>query len=92
MPGKTTDGAARVSPDDRPMRSELSRDDLRGAESLPDAVDGERPQAEGEVPGNLPEEDDDNPYQESDEALPDDLEEDAIERNLSQADGRSDAT
>jgi hypothetical protein len=37
----------------------------------------------GEPTGELPEEDDDNPYQESDEALPDDIEEAAIKRNPS---------
>ncbi|WP_254026972.1 hypothetical protein [Mesorhizobium ventifaucium] len=52
----------------------------------------------GSVPGNgdirydlekeaeLPEEDDDNPYQESDEALPDDEEERALSRNPSKQD------
>ena len=38
---------------------------------------------EDEADGELPEEDDDNPYQESDEALPDDAAERAMARDLS---------
>lgn len=44
----------------------------------------------GEVPGALPDEDDDNAYQESDAALPDDLEEKAINRNPSKEGGHFD--
>lgn len=40
--------------------------------------------------GDLPGEDDDNEYQESDEALPDDEEERAIERNPGKEGGRFD--
>ena len=43
-----------------------------------------------EKPGDLPGEDDDNEYQESDEALPDDAEERAIARNPSHEGGRFD--
>lgn len=45
---------------------------------------------EGPLEGELPEEDDDNPYMESDEALPDDLEERAIRRNPSREGGTFD--
>jgi hypothetical protein len=41
-------------------------------------------------PDDLPEEDDDNPYQESDEALPDDEEEAAIARDPSKQKSRFD--
>lgn len=43
-----------------------------------------------EPSGELPGEDDDNEYQESDEALPDDEEERAIERNPDREGGRFD--
>ncbi len=43
-----------------------------------------------EKPGDLPDEDDDNEYQESDEALPDDAEERTIARNPSHEGGRFD--
>jgi hypothetical protein len=42
---------------------------------------------EGEVPGDLPGEDEDNPYQNSDEALPDDEEERRLGRNPSREGG-----
>jgi hypothetical protein len=54
---------------------------LVGGEAvIPD--DGAGP-IEGKQPGDLAEEDDDNSYQESDEALPDDAEEKVIDRNPS---------
>jgi hypothetical protein len=40
--------------------------------------------------GEVPEEDDDNPYQNSDEALPEDTDEAAIARNPAKEDGRFD--
>jgi hypothetical protein len=43
-----------------------------------------------EPAGGLPEEDDDNPYQGSDEALPDDTEERVISRNPGKEGGRFD--
>lgn len=48
--------------------------------------------AEQPAGGEVEEEDDDNPYQESDEALPDDAEEAAISRNPSREGGRFDET
>ncbi|TPI35035.1 hypothetical protein FJW08_00565 [Mesorhizobium sp. B3-2-1] len=58
---------------------------LAGAKILPDDVE-----VEDEAEGDLPEEDDDNAYQESDEALPDDIEEAAISRDPSREGGRFD--
>lgn len=43
-----------------------------------------------EPTGELPEEDDDNPYQESDEALPDDLEEAVLRKDPSKEGSRFD--
>lgn len=58
-------------------------DALRGARILPDGADEESlPDTTGvEKEGGLPAEDDDNPYQDSDDALPDDAEEAAIGRD-----------
>lgn len=57
-------------------------DALRGARILPDGADEESlPDTGVEKEGDLPEEDDDNPYQDSDDALPDDAEEAAIGRD-----------
>ncbi|ESY95244.1 hypothetical protein NKI12_05695 [Mesorhizobium australicum] len=60
-------------------------DALAGARILPDDVE-----VEDEADGELPEEDDDNPYQESDEALPDDVEEAVLSRDPSREGGRFD--
>ncbi|AZO47923.1 MAG: hypothetical protein EOS58_18375 [Mesorhizobium sp.] len=82
----TADDKAQVPNDEVevPSPSQQDWDAIKGARILPD---GGLPQEE--VPGTtgiekegaLPEEDDDNPYQESDEALPDDAEEAAIARD-----------
>ena len=42
---------------------------------------------DGEAEGGLPDEDDDNPYSESDKALPDDEEERTIRRNFEEEGG-----
>lgn len=55
--------------------------------SVPDNGDLRYPEKNDENSGELPEEDD-NPYQQSDTALPDDPEEEAIARNPSRDDGR----
>ncbi|AGB47736.1 hypothetical protein LB524_04120 [Mesorhizobium sp. ESP6-5] len=60
-------------------------DALAGAKILPDDVE-----VEDEADGELPEEDDDNAYQESDEALPDDVEEAVLSRDPSREGGRFD--
>lgn len=57
------------------------------ARSIPE--NGDIRYDEGEPLPSL-EEEDDNPYQESDEALPDDKEERALDRNLSKEGGRFD--
>lgn len=70
---------------------ELEQTDWEDIEAAdPFAPEPEAEEPEGEVPGDLPEEDDDNPYQESDEALPDDLEEKVIQRDPSREGSRFD--
>ena len=66
-------------------------DDLEGGRILPDsvAVNGD-PKDHAEPEGDLPEEDDDNPFQESDEALPDDEEERVLSRDPSREGSRFD--
>lgn len=56
--------------------------------SAPENGDLRYPERNDEHSGELPEEDDDNPYQESDAALPDDPEEQAIAGNPSRDDQR----
>ncbi|TGP53974.1 hypothetical protein EN873_12525 [bacterium M00.F.Ca.ET.230.01.1.1] len=59
-------------------------DSFEGSKVLPDSVTTENDNPDpGETEGVLPEEDDDNAYQESDEALPDDEEERALSRDPS---------
>ncbi|WP_292421917.1 hypothetical protein [Mesorhizobium sp.] len=53
------------------------------------AVNGD-PRDDAEAEGTLPEEDDDNPYQESDEALPNDEEERSLARDPSKEGSRFD--
>jgi len=75
--------------DDRPQRARPEWDDMttRGAQPSP----GRRaPDLNRGPDGSLPEEDDDNEYQESDEALPDDREERAIARDPDREGGRFD--
>ena len=61
-----------------PTREQQDWDAIKGARMLPDSV-----AEEGglEKDGELPDEDDDNAYQDSDDALPDDAEEAAIKRD-----------
>lgn len=56
--------------------------------SVPENGDLRYAEKDDENSGELPEENDDNPYQESDAALPDDSEEQAIARNPSLDDRR----
>ncbi|WP_214475134.1 hypothetical protein [Mesorhizobium sp. dw_380] len=67
--------------DEGPAIQRQDWDAVRGADILPEPVpeDGEFAY-DLEKEGDLPEEDDDNPYQDSDEALPEDEEEAAIAR------------
>ena len=79
---------------DLPTIAQQDWDELKGTEPAPESFENDEFQSleddefplEGEVPGDLPKEDDDNPFQESDEALPDDEEERAISRNLAKDD------
>ncbi|TPL91479.1 hypothetical protein [Mesorhizobium sp. B2-3-12] len=68
-----------------PVIEQQDWDALAGAKILPDDVE-----VEDEADGELPEEDDDNAYQESDEALPDDVEEAVLSRDPSREGGRFD--
>jgi hypothetical protein len=73
-----------------PELEQTDWDDIEAADPFAPEPEAEDPEIEGEVPGDLPEEDDDNPYQESDEALPDDLEEKVIQRDPSREGSRFD--
>ncbi|TIS55070.1 hypothetical protein [Mesorhizobium sp.] len=77
--------APRKKPDDTsecPTIEQQDWDAVKGAKILPDGGPGNG----DEKGGDLPEENDDNAYQDSDEALPDDEEERAISRNPSKQD------
>jgi hypothetical protein len=65
---------------DSPEFAEQDWDQIEDVEVL-DAADVTLEELEGEAPDDLPDEDDDNPYQDSDEALPDDREERSIARD-----------
>lgn len=56
--------------------------------SAPENGDLRYAEKDDDISGELPEENDDNPYQESDAALPDDSEEEAIAGNPSRDDQR----
>lgn len=61
-----------------PTREQQDWNAIKGAKILPDSVAGE---GGLEKDGELPDENDDNAYQDSDDALPDDAEEAAIKRD-----------
>ncbi|RWE30128.1 MAG: hypothetical protein EOS78_28615 [Mesorhizobium sp.] len=89
-PRKTEQPAVQAedaSETERPAMEQQDWDALAGAKILPD---NEAVEDGAEQEGDLPEEDDDNPYQESDEALPDDVEEAVISRDPSREGGRFD--
>jgi len=66
-------------------------DGLEGTKVLPDSVVVENGAGDAtEVEGTVPEEDDDNAYQNSDEALPDDQEERVLSRDPSKEGNRFD--
>ncbi|MER8376320.1 hypothetical protein NKH19_11870 [Mesorhizobium sp. M1338] len=71
---------------DGPTIEQQDWDAVKGGQILPDSENGDI-----EKDGELPEEDDDNAYQNSDEALPDDQEEAAIKRHPTR-EGRFDET
>lgn len=74
-----------------PSIEEQDWDALEGGKFQPDsvAVNGD-PQDAAEPGGDLPEEDDDNPFQDSDEALPDDEEERVLSKDPSKEGSRFD--
>lgn len=82
--------APRRKPDDPsegPTIEQQDWDAIKGSKILPDSVPGNGDiRYDLEKEAELPEEDDDNPYQESDEALPDNEEERALSRNPSKQD------
>lgn len=69
-------------------------DAVKGAEAAPTGVPDEGDLRQEPInapePDDLPEEDDDNPYRESDEALPDEEEEAALARDPSKQKSRFD--
>ncbi|RWQ40891.1 MAG: hypothetical protein E5Y88_09490 [Mesorhizobium sp.] len=74
-------------PSEGPTIEQQDWDAIKGGKILPDSVPGNGDiRYDLEKEGELPEEDDDNPYQDSDEALPDDEEEGALARNPSKQD------
>ncbi|MER8627484.1 hypothetical protein [Mesorhizobium sp. M0619] len=93
-PPSKNDARDRIANDEveAPTPRRQDWDALRGATVLPDGADQESlPDTTGvEKEGELPEEDDDNPYQDSDDALPDDAEEAAIGHDLARRGGRFD--
>ena len=83
--------AARTSIPDRPGLAGQDWEAIESGAIEPEAVfDNGDIRYEDEPSGELPGEDDDNPYQESDEALPDADEEQAIERDADKTGGRPD--
>lgn len=66
------------------MRPEANENDNLPLADLPEELIDDEPD------GDLPEEDDDNPFQESDEALPDDLEERVLDKDPSRQGSRFD--
>lgn len=60
-----------------PTREQQDWDAIKGAKILPDSAEEDGIEKDRE----LPDEDDDNAYQDSDDALPDDAEEAAIKRD-----------
>ncbi|MFD1984081.1 hypothetical protein ACFSOZ_15605 [Mesorhizobium newzealandense] len=77
---------------DGPIIQQQDWDALKGSKILPDSVSENGELSYGiEKDGDLPEEDDDNAYQDSDDALPDDQEEAAITRHPTR-EGRFDET
>ncbi|MEZ2333911.1 hypothetical protein AB6802_29720 [Mesorhizobium sp. RCC_202] len=74
-----------------PMIEQQDWDAFEGDKALPDSPTTEEGAPDlRETEGALPEEDDDNPYQDSDEALPDDEEERALKRDPSREGSRFD--
>ena len=82
---------AKTDETEAPTIEQQDWDALEGGRILPDsvAVNGD-PQDDAEAEGNLPEEDDDNPFQDSDEALPDDEEDRVLSKDPSKEGNRFD--
>ncbi|TIR27803.1 MAG: hypothetical protein E5X34_02625 [Mesorhizobium sp.] len=82
---------AKADETEAPTIEQQDWDALEGSRILPDsvAVNGD-PQDDAEAEGDLPEEDDDNPFQDSDEALPDHEEERVLSKDPSKEGSRFD--
>jgi hypothetical protein len=74
---------------DNPERAEPDWNEIEDVEVVEDQAVNEE-DLDDEIDEDVIEEDDDNPYQESDEALPDDAEERVISRNPDKEEGRFD--
>jgi hypothetical protein len=81
--------ATRQDETEAPGIEQQDWDALEGSPILPDSV-ATNGDPDAKAQGVLPEEDDDNPYQESDEALPDDEEERVLSRDPSKEGSRFD--
>jgi len=80
-PRTDTENPVEEQDSDGPTIGQQDWDAIKGGEILPDSVPENDDRFDTEKAGDLPEEDDDNPYQDSDDALPDDEEEAAIARH-----------
>lgn len=93
MSTKRTASNERDDPTDAPALEEQDWEAVRQGRLVPgSAPENGDLRYDVERSGDLPGEDDDNPFQESDEALPDDDDEAAIERNPGKEGGRFDET
>jgi hypothetical protein len=82
----------RIEEQQGPALEQEDWDTLKGGEPAPTGIPNEADLRHDPInapePDDLPEEDDDNPYQESDEALPDEEEEAALARDPSKQKSR----
>lgn len=76
--------------DEVPGYQQADWDEIQSGITTREDIPIEEVYEEGVLDGELPGEDDDNPYMDSDEALPDDAEERAIRRNPSKEGGTFD--
>lgn len=88
---RETEKSDEKAPEDLPVLEEQDWEGVGSTETAPDSIpqNGDL-RYDVEQDAEAPGEDDDNPYQNSDEALPGDREEAAIERDPSKEGGRFD--
>lgn len=89
LPMSENEATANNEEVEAPTPRQQDWDRIRGAKIRPDSASEDGAPGDGgiEKDGQAPDEDDDNAYQNSDEALPDDAEEAAIARDLSRRGG-----